>query len=174
MATAAEMAALKAVVPAAQGAQRKYGVPAAVTLAQWIFESSSPTKGWGQSQLSLIAKNYFGIKCRQTAVPASYIEFPTPEYENGERQIVEALFEKYPDEASSFEAHARLLAMSGRYHFAMLHTASSDDFAACLQTAGYSTNPRYAAELQQAMRDYDLYQYNVPPTDSAAAVEKAA
>jgi lysozyme len=169
MASAEQLAALQAVVPAAQGAQRKYGVPAAVTLAQWIFESN-----WGTSKLSISAHNYFGIKYRQTAVPASYVEFPTAEYENGTREIVEALFEKYPDEASSFEAHARLLAMSGRYHFAMLHTASSDDFAACLQTACYSTSPTYAASLCEAMRDYDLYQYDQPPTEPAQAVEKAA
>ena len=169
MASAAERSALKAVVAAAQGAQRKYGVPASVTLAQWIFESS-----WGTSKLSIVAKNFFGIKARQAAIPASYVEFPTAEYENGERVVVEALFEKYPDEAASFEAHARLLANAGRYHFAMLHTASPNDFAACLQTAGYSTNPHYAASLEEAMRDYNLYQYDVPPDEPAQAVEKAA
>ena len=142
MATTAEMAALKAVVPAAQAAQRKYGVPASVTLAQWIFEASDVKKGWGQSQLALQAHNCFGIKCRQTATPASYVEFPTAEYENGERVIVEALFEKYPDDAASFEDHARLLATAGRYQLAMRNVGSPSNFAACLQTAGYSTNPQ--------------------------------
>jgi flagellum-specific peptidoglycan hydrolase FlgJ len=169
MASAEQLAALKAVVAAAQGARRKYGVPASVTLAQWIFESS-----WGTSKLSIAAKNFFGIKARQAAIPASYVEFPTTEYENGERVVVEALFEKYPDEAASFEAHARLLANAGRYHFAMLHTASPNDFAACLQTAGYSTNPHYAAELEEAMRDYDLCQYDVLPDGPAKVQEKAA
>jgi flagellum-specific peptidoglycan hydrolase FlgJ len=169
MATAAEMAALKAVVPAAQAAQRKYGVPASVTLAQWIFEST-----WGTSKLSLAARNYFGIKARQAAIPSSYVEFPTVEYENGERVIVEALFEKYPDEQSSFDAHARLLSTAGRYQMAMKNAANPNNFAVCLQTAGYSTNPQYASLLTEAMRDYNLCQYDLPPDGPAQVQEVAA
>ena len=35
----------------------RYGVPPSITLAQSILES-----GWGESQLSTAANNYFGIK----------------------------------------------------------------------------------------------------------------
>ncbi len=48
MASAEQMARLKAVVPAAQASGRKWGVPASVTLAQWIPESS-----WGSARQQL-------------------------------------------------------------------------------------------------------------------------
>jgi flagellum-specific peptidoglycan hydrolase FlgJ len=169
MATEDQLARLHSVVPAAQAAQKKYGVPASVTLAQWIFESS-----WGTSKLSTTANNFFGIKARQTQIPTSYVEFPTAEYENGERIIVDALFEKYPSEAAGFDAHAALLATAPRYRYAMLHTASPEEFAACLQTAGYSTNPQYAHSLVQAMCDYNLFQFDPWPDGPAKAQEVAA
>jgi flagellum-specific peptidoglycan hydrolase FlgJ len=168
MASEAQLAKLHSVVAPAQAAEKKWGVPASVTLAQWIFESS-----WGTSRLSLEANNFFGIKARQVQIPTSYVEFPTAEYESGERVIVDALFEKYPDEAASFDAHASLLATAARYRSAMLYTANPEEFAACLQTAGYSTNPKYAAGLGQAMCDYNLYQYD-PPFAPAKAQEVTA
>jgi flagellum-specific peptidoglycan hydrolase FlgJ len=48
VASAEQMARLKAVVPAAQASGRKWGVPASVTLAQWIPESS-----WGSARQQL-------------------------------------------------------------------------------------------------------------------------
>ena len=38
--------------------QRKYNVPAAITMAQGILESAA-----GQSELAKKAKNHFGVKC---------------------------------------------------------------------------------------------------------------
>ena len=53
------------VAPGAIAAQRTYGVPAAVTIAQAIEES-----GWGQSTLAAQDHNLFGIKgARQAAAP---------------------------------------------------------------------------------------------------------
>ena len=57
-------------------AQRQYGIPAAVTIAQAIDES-----GWGQSQLAAQDNNLFGIK--GPARPGSVLR-PTQEYENGQ------------------------------------------------------------------------------------------
>lgn len=168
MASEEQLAILHSVAPAAQAAQLKWRVPASVTLAQWIFEST-----WGTSRLATTANNYFGIKFHQSTVPATYCEMRTIEFANGEPVIVDALFKKYPDEAASFEDHARLLATSGRYRFAMQHVCSPDDFAASLQAAGYSTNPQYASKLIEAMHDYKLYQYDTPP-DGGAKVQEVA
>jgi flagellum-specific peptidoglycan hydrolase FlgJ len=169
MATPEQLEILHSVAPAAQAAQTRWGVPASVTLAQWIFESS-----WGTSKLAQTAHNYFGVKAREAAIPGTYCEFPTAEYENGQRVVVDALFEKYPDEAASFDAHARLLATSGRYQVAMSVRMQPERFAVFLQRCGYSTNPSYAQELIGAMREYDLYRYDTPPDGPAAVHEVAA
>src|ERR1035441_4542952 len=109
MATPTELAALTAVVPAAQACQAQYKVPASVTLAQWTFESS-----WGTSQLALKANNFFGIKATHLSDHSTYMEFPTDEYIAGVRTLIEADFERYPDAAASFAAHGSLLATAPR------------------------------------------------------------
>ncbi len=55
--TPAQQAFIDQVAPGAIAAQRSYGVPAAVTIAQAIEES-----GWGQSTLTVQDHNLFGIK----------------------------------------------------------------------------------------------------------------
>ena len=55
--TAAQQAFIQQVAPGAIEAQRRYGIPAAVTIAQAIDESA-----WGQSQLAAQDNNLFGIK----------------------------------------------------------------------------------------------------------------
>jgi len=159
---------LRSAAPAAQAAERKWGVPASVTLAQWIFEST-----WGTSKLALQAINYFGIKYSHQQSPCMYVEFPSPEYVDGKREVLMSLFAKYPSEEASFEDHARLLAISPRYRLAMRQAGHPDAFAERLAHSGYSTNPAYAEMLTGAMREYDLYQYDVP-TPPAAAKEVAA
>lgn len=161
MANPEQLAARLAVVPAAQAAQRQYGVPASVTLAQWEIESA-----WGTSKLATEAQNYFGIKAEHLSDPSTYEEFPTLEYANGKRAMVVADFEKYPDAAASFTDHARLLATAPRYAPAM---AVNDDplaFAMQLQVCGYSTNrppappPNYGTVLGNIITWANLSQYD--------------
>jgi flagellum-specific peptidoglycan hydrolase FlgJ len=127
MATEEQLAALKDAVPAAQAAEAKYGVPASVTLAQWIYESS-----WGASKLAVDAHNYFGIKASHLSAPDAYVEFPTEEYVSGKKVLVQALFERYYDAADSFADHAKLLATAARYRMAMIAHNDPNTFAFCL------------------------------------------
>ena len=55
--TATQQAFISQVAPGAIAAQSRYGIPAAVTIAQAIDES-----GWGQSALAIRDNNLFGIK----------------------------------------------------------------------------------------------------------------
>jgi flagellum-specific peptidoglycan hydrolase FlgJ len=158
---------LHAVVPAAQVCATRYGVPASVTLAQWIVESS-----WGMSQLAKNANNYFGIK-RNLASAEQYVEMPTAEYVSGQRVMIEAQFAKYPAPLQSFTAHAMLLSLARRYQPAMKVADQPLLFAQQLQACGYSTSPTYGAMLQGFIREYNLTQYDIQPPAKAAAQEAA-
>jgi flagellum-specific peptidoglycan hydrolase FlgJ len=169
MASKEQLDWLKQMAPAAQAADVKWGVPASVTLAQAILESA-----WGQSKLTRQANNYFGIKAEHLNVPNTYVEFPTMEYEFGEKKQVTAGFEKYPDAAACFVDHAQLLHDAPRYQPAMRAAKSPQAFAQMLKTCGYSTSPTYAPMLTALMNEFDLYQYDNPLPQPPAAEKKAA
>ena len=65
----AKDAFIATLVPAAQQAQRSYGVPASVSIAQAVVDSD-----WGTSDTVKKAKNYFGIECAPKAkmTPAQF------------------------------------------------------------------------------------------------------
>lgn len=164
---------MKMAVPLAQSAQKRWGVPASVTIAQAILESSDE-RGWGQSDLARECNNFFGIKAGHGAAPDTYKVFSTHEYVHGQLETVPAEFVRYEDPAGSFDAHARLLAIAPRYRAAMAVCHDPAAFAAQLQACGYSTNPKYAQGLMAIVRDYDLTQYDIPPSPPAQAQEIAA
>ena len=55
--TTSQQTFISEIAPGAMAAQSRYGIPAAVTIAQAIDES-----GWGQSALAIRDHNLFGIK----------------------------------------------------------------------------------------------------------------
>jgi flagellum-specific peptidoglycan hydrolase FlgJ len=147
------------------------GVPASVTMAQAIIESSN-NNGWGKSRLALEANNYFGIK--DTDFCEGYVELSTTEYVHGIPDHVMARFEKYPTIEKSFEHHGLLISKSKRYAPAMAVASDPDKFAHALQTCGYSTNPNYGDLLMQLVRRYDLTQYDIQPPEHPAGAKEAA
>ena len=160
---AKQMIFLRNVVPAAIAAQRAYGIPASITIAQAIFESS-----WGESALASKANNYFGIKATANATPDEYAEFMTTEFVDGRKVQEMAKFAKYASPADSFAAHSRLLSVAPRYASAMAVKNDPAAFAAAIQKDGYSTDPIYGTKLMQAVTDYDLTQYDTAPNTSTS------
>jgi flagellum-specific peptidoglycan hydrolase FlgJ len=153
--TRAQQAFISEVAAGAMAAQQRYGVPAAVTIAQAIDES-----GWGQSQLAAQDHNLFGIK---GTGPAGTVPMPTQEYVNGQPVSTSASFRVYHNAAESIDDHGRLLARSGYYQQAMAERQHPDKFAAAL-TGVYATDPNYGASLISLMRRYDLYRYSASGT----------
>ncbi len=149
--TRVQQAFISEVAAGAIAAQHRYGVPAAVTIAQAIDES-----GWGQSQLAAQDHNLFGIK---GTGPAGSVPMPTQEYVNGQPVSTSASFRVYHNAAESIDDHGRLLAGSGYYQHAMAERQHPDRFAAAL-TGVYATDPNYGANLISLMRRYDLYRYS--------------
>jgi flagellum-specific peptidoglycan hydrolase FlgJ len=149
--TASQQAFIDQIAPGALAAQKQYGIPAAVTIAQAIDES-----GWGQSQLASQDNNLFGIK---GTGPAGSVLMPTQEYENGQWVTISAPFRVYSNVAQSISDHTLLLATGSAYQQAMADRRSPDAFANDL-TGVYATDPNYGASLISIMRQYNLYRFD--------------
>lgn len=159
-----ERAFINRIGPMAQASQRQYGVPASVTIAQAILESSNKS-GWGQSRLALEANNYFGIKHRE-GVDEPYVDFRTHEFFNKQDQIVMAHFRSFDSPEASFNAHAALLAGLPRYAKAMRDKNDPGLFSEQLQDCGYSTDPEYAGRLKFLIGEYHLYEWDAAAPES--------
>jgi flagellum-specific peptidoglycan hydrolase FlgJ len=146
-----QQAFISLVAPGAVAAQQRYGVPAAVTIAQAIEESA-----WGRSGLAAQYHNLFGIK---GTGPAGSVSLPTSEFQGGQWVSIDAQFRVYHNDAESIADHAELLATSGYYTRAMADRGVPDAFANDL-TGVYATDPEYGANLIALMRLYNLYQFD--------------
>src|SRR5207247_1393115 len=132
---AARQAFISRVAPGAIAMQSRYGIPAAVTIAQAIDES-----GWGQSALALRDHNLFGIK---GTGPAGSDMLPTREYQNGQYVTLSAPFRVYHNAAESIADHGQLLATGPSYQHAMADRHLPDAFATNL-TGVYAADPQAA------------------------------
>lgn len=126
--------------------ERKYGVPAPVTLAQGLVES-----GAGNSKLTLKTNNHFGIK-KGTGWdgPTEYAWDTEPSY-----------FRVYRSAEESYEDHSKFLRKYQRYNF--LFNLSVYDYrgwAHGLLKAGYAGSPDYAKALIGYIDAYQLYNIN--------------
>jgi flagellum-specific peptidoglycan hydrolase FlgJ len=139
------------VAPGAIAAQRKYGVPASVTIAQAIDES-----GWGKSTLATKDHNLFGIK---GTGPAGSDPLPSQEYQNGQLVTTTNSFRVYNSTAESIDDHGKLLATSGYYRKSMADRRNPNAFAESL-TGIYATDPSYGTKLISLMQQYNLYRYD--------------
>ena len=108
---------------------RRYGIPASVTLAQGILESSN-----GQSELSQLGNNHFGIKATKgwLAAGGDYLVY-TDDRPNEK-------FCKYDSVTASYEHHSQFLAQNSRY--ARCFKLSPDDYKGWTEgiaRAGYAS-----------------------------------
>lgn len=122
--------------------QTDYGVPAAITMAQALLESSA-----GQSELALNARNHFGIKCTSDWFGGVYY------YDDDSRG---ECFRQYADAYESFKDHSLFLK---RPRYATCFEIAVEDYegwAHRLKACGYATDPGYASKLIKIIEDYRL------------------
>ncbi len=121
-----------------------YGIPASITMAQGILESSS-----GNSELSRSSNNHFGIKCKTGwKGPKVYYD----DDEAGE------CFRAYKTVEASYRDHADFLDSSPRYDSLFAYsTTDYKSWARGLKAAGYATAPHYANTLIKIIEDEKLY-----------------
>lgn len=135
---------LRAILPAAQAVQEKYGLPAEVMLAQAAQESN-----WGRAAIGTY--NVFGIKGSGSQ---GSIRVKTHEVVHGRRITVHANFAHYGSYEEAFDAYARTL-HNGSYNKALKHKDDPVRFAKDLQGI-YATDPHYSSRLIRLMRDEGL------------------
>lgn len=143
------------IAPHAREARDRFGVPAAVSMAQ-----SAQETGWGRSAPG---NNYFGVKCHgrpKSVVPYDCIEHRTTEWENGQQVEITDSFRSYASMRDSVLDYANFLRSNARYEPAFRVSHDADAFARELQVAGYATDPTYADSLIAIMKQKDLYQYD--------------
>lgn len=125
-----------------------YGIPASITLAQGILESSAGTSG-----LATEANNHFGIKALGGWSGDIYLAWDDEE--------TESKFRKYTSVEESYQDHSNILKNNNRYQ--SLFNISVFDYrswAYGLQKAGYATSAGYAKALIGYIDAYELYSIN--------------
>ena len=129
---------------------RRYGIPASVTLAQGIIESSN-----GQSQLARNENNHFGIKATQSWIAGGGKYGLYTDDKPNEK------FCSYGSVSNSYEHHSQFLKNNQRY--AGCFKLSPDDYrgwAKGLEKAGYATAGKYASNLVGIIEKNDLQKYD--------------
>ncbi|GAA4455481.1 glucosaminidase domain-containing protein [Rurimicrobium arvi] len=126
--------------------QQRVGIPAAIKLAQGIYETSA-----GESELAVMANNHFGIKCKKDWMGETFAHTD---------DLPDECFRKYKSAKESYKDHSNYLKNSPRY--ARLWTLKKTDYKSwCtgLKSCGYATNPQYAQRLIHLIETYDLQLY---------------
>lgn len=165
--------------PLATKDYRTSGILASVTLAQAILES-----GWGTSELSLKANNYFGMKKNlsgntwpnSTWDGKSVYKILTSEQKsNGEVYKIEAYFRKYADILDSIRDHSAYLAGAkngGNLRYPGL--VGEKNYRKAIQIikdGGYATSLTYVDKVCQIIEQYDLTQYDKKEEQKMEIVE---
>lgn len=129
---------------------RRYGIPASVTLAQGILESSN-----GQSQLAKKENNHFGIKATKSWIASGGTYGLYTDNKPNEN------FCHYASVGDSYEHHSKFLKENKRY--AACFRLSPDDYrgwAQGLERAGYTTAGKYAPSLISIIERNNLQKYD--------------
>ena len=134
---------------AAMEEQKRFGIPASVTLAQMALESN-----WGQSRLAVNDNNYFGIKASARWLAEGR---PYSVYDDDRKNEKFCVFE---DVFESIEYHSEIL-MGNRYRRCRQY--GEDDWfnwLLAIKECGYATSDTYVRECSKIIRQYDLPRYD--------------
>ena len=144
-----QIAFIETYAPAAIEQQRKYGIPASVTLAQMALESR-----WGTSKLAMLDNNYFGIKASKRWLSDGR---PYNTYDDDRKNEKFCVFS---DALESMEYHSVVL-MGERYRHC--RAFAPDDWLNWLvgiKKAGYATSNIYVQECSKIILSHHLQRYD--------------
>lgn len=122
--------------------QRKHGVPASITMAQGILESSA-----GTSYLAVNGNNHFGIKCTS--------DWPGRTIHRDDDKANEC-FRRYASVRDSYEDHSLFLLRPRYQSLFALSLGDYKNWAYGLKACGYATDPKYPEKLIRLIELYNL------------------
>lgn len=155
--------------------QKKSGILASVSLAQFILES-----GYGKSELAQNANNCFGMKkslsgntwSGSTWDGSSVYTKKTQEYENGQYVTITADFRKYPSVEKSIADHsAYLLGAKNGSAFRYNGLKGCTDYKKAVQIikdGGYATSSTYVSNLCSIIEKWNLTKYDATVSTAPA------
>ena len=161
--------------------QKKTGVLASVSLAQFILESD-----YGRSELAQAANNCFGMKRNLSGNSwpdsawdgKSVYKKPTKEHVDGKYITVTAEFRKYPDIAKSIADHSAYLlgAMNGKKkrYGGIKGETSYKKAITVIKDGGYATSPDYIEKICSLIKKYDLTKYDVSGSSTSAGSQTSS
>ncbi len=124
------------------------GVPASITMAQGILESSD-----GNSRLARLGNNHFGIKCKSDWKGKSML---------ADDDAPDECFRAYDSPEESYKDHSQFLRSNWRYHELFeLDITDYKGWAKGLRKAGYATNKSYHTILINLIERHELYKLDL-------------
>jgi len=159
-----EIDILETVAPLFVEDEKKTGVPAVVSMAQWILES-----GYGQTELAQKANNCFGMKTVLSNNTwdgstwdgkSLYMKRTAEQDKNGNVYYINAGFRKYPCIEDSIADHSAYIlgAKNGsKLRYAGIKEASDYKTAASIiKDGGYATDIEYVSKLCNIIERWKL------------------
>lgn len=148
------------VIRGAQFTETTYGVPASVTLAQWILESN-----WGESLLSSKYNNYFGITAGSNWNGETV-------YMTNKNGTDGQTYRVYNNGFESIVDHAKIL-LADRYTQYTSTAKTLEEYVEGIKKGGYATDTNYVSKVMNIINSNNLTQYDgkATITDSKANPE---
>ena len=137
-----KMAYLKRFAHVAQNEQKKFGIPASITLANALLHSFA-----GQRDMSLKGNNHFALPC-------------TSSWQGDSGTYSDACYRHYESAWSSFRDHSVYLNEGKFAHLKKLNVTDYKGWARGLEKAGFSDFSSLAKSLIRIIEDYQLNQFD--------------
>lgn len=132
--------------PEARQQQKKYRIPASITLAQGLLESAA-----GRSTLATRGNNHFGIKCHRDWTGDTLLRSD---------DAPDECFRSYPTPEQSFTDHSLFLSRKRYSRLFDLDPCDYKGWARGLKECGYATDPQYADRLIAIIERYGLFNFD--------------
>jgi flagellum-specific peptidoglycan hydrolase FlgJ len=142
----------------AQRYQTLVELPPSLITAMAINET-----GWGSSELSTRANNYFGIKAEVGEGTAGRVLYDTQEVIDGRVVLVRANFRAYRSLDESVQDLGTFLHQNSRYDALWARAGDPRASAVLLARAGYATDPDWPDKLIGLIDSFGLESLDIPP-----------